>query len=91
MDGKRECVDRYEKSVITVYFNSAHRICSNEVDLENEINYLKNSKYTMEANTTQTIKYMKKFLKQIMKNNIRPCKHNYEIKLMIYYKKQNNY
>ena len=29
-----------------------------------------------------------KILKQIIKSNTRPCKNNFEIKLMIYYKKK---
>ena len=41
MDGRSECVDRYKKSVITSYLNRAHRICSNNIDLNNEINYIK--------------------------------------------------
>ena len=66
MDGKSECVDRYKRSVITGYLNRAHRICSNEVDLENEINYIKkmlennNHSSKMINNEKENFKYRKK-------------------------------
>ena len=41
MDVRCECVERYKRSVITGYLDRAYRICYNEVDLKNEINYIK--------------------------------------------------